>query len=386
MSAPVLPEGGRLLHIGPHKTGSTTLQAAFHQNRPALVEQGVHYAGRNAQPMTAAMVAAMDRTLPVGAADATNAWDRLVAEVDAATEPRTMISSEFFCEASPERIRMILDRLDPDRTRVVITLRPLVRILASQWQQYMQNKMITDYVAWLHKMFDEPEQTAITPSFWRRHRHDALVRRWSEAAGPDRVTVVAVDETDKLMLVRTFEEMLALTDGTLRPRNVTANRSLTFPEVELVRGFNAAYRRQGWSDGDYTKLVRFGAVRHLQERDPAPGEPRVLTPRWAVERAAEVQQEMVEVIAASGVQVLGRLESLTVGLDEAAIGENEPVTEVPADIAARFAAGLVKHLAEVPAKPPAPDRRIGPLEAAWRLRRESAKVAERLESLRADEG
>jgi len=35
------------------------------------------------------------------------------------------------------------------QTRVVITLRPITRILASQWQQYMQNRMVISYETWL---------------------------------------------------------------------------------------------------------------------------------------------------------------------------------------------------------------------------------------------
>lgn len=42
------PDGSVILHIGPHKTGTTTLQAAFHQNREPLEAQGVHYVGSRA--------------------------------------------------------------------------------------------------------------------------------------------------------------------------------------------------------------------------------------------------------------------------------------------------------------------------------------------------
>ena len=41
----LLPEGCRLIHIGPHKTGTTALQWAMHVARDSLHEQGVHYAG-----------------------------------------------------------------------------------------------------------------------------------------------------------------------------------------------------------------------------------------------------------------------------------------------------------------------------------------------------
>lgn len=40
----LLPAGSRLLHIGPHKTGSTAIQNAFFQVRKELDRYGAHYA------------------------------------------------------------------------------------------------------------------------------------------------------------------------------------------------------------------------------------------------------------------------------------------------------------------------------------------------------
>ena len=127
-------------------------------------------------------------------------------------------------------------------------------------------------------MLNKPDDGTVTPSFWKRHRHDRLIQRWADAVGLDNLTVIVVDESDRRMLVRTFEQLLGLTDGTLEPRDPGANRSLTYAEVELLRAFNRSFLDHGWSHADYTKLVRFGAARHLQERRPGPDEARVLTP------------------------------------------------------------------------------------------------------------
>jgi len=45
-----LPEGARLLHIGPQKTGTTSLQAAMHARRDDLARHGVVYAGKGMRP------------------------------------------------------------------------------------------------------------------------------------------------------------------------------------------------------------------------------------------------------------------------------------------------------------------------------------------------
>ena len=249
----------------------------------------------------------------------------------------------------------------------MITLRPLVRIFGSQWQQYMQNRMVISYETWLDAMLNKPEDGTVTPSFWKRHRHDRLVQRWADAVGADNLTVIVVDESDRRMLVRTFEELLGLTDGTLEPRDPGANRSLTYAEAELLRAFNRSFLDHGWSHADYTRLVRFGAARHLQQRRPGPDEPRVLTPAWAVERGSEIGAEMVR---HQGHRGPGDRLPRPAGRPGAApaVGDNPGEVEIPFEIAARFAAGLVNHLADIPG------RQAPPSGWSGRSRRSSGPV------------
>lgn len=362
-----LPAGTRLLHIGPHKTGTTTLQAAFHQSRDALEAQGVHYAGKRAHSMVAAMAAALDHSLPTFSTASLDRWEELLAEIHASTANQVVVSSEFYADASPARVRGIVDNIGRDQVHVVVTLRALTRILPSQWQQYMQNRFVISYSDWLEEMLVRTDTTDVTPSFWRRHRHDRLIRRWVDEVGPDRLSVVVVDEHDKTMLASAFERLLAVQPGTLQSAE-TANRSLTYPEVEMLREFNRHWRERDWSEADYTRLVRFGAARHLQQRRPDPNEERLLTPPWAVERALEVQREMVAEIEQMGVRVIGDLASLTDPALLKDVGENTPVTEVAGEVAARLTAGLVKAVAEIPRKDAGDNRVVGDLEAAARVR------------------
>ena len=46
MAAVLLELGTRLLHIGPHKTGTTAIQGALHLARERLTAEGVVYPGR----------------------------------------------------------------------------------------------------------------------------------------------------------------------------------------------------------------------------------------------------------------------------------------------------------------------------------------------------
>lgn len=306
----LLPAGTRLLHIGPHKTGTTALQSAFHTHRRELEAQGVHYTGPNRQPMGAAhVITGTPSPYADGKTPPESRWRDLVREVEGSTAQRVVISSEGFADAQPAGIERVVRELDRSRLRVVVTLRPLAALLPSQWQQYVQGGMTLAYDEWLQAMFDKPAGS-VSPSFWHRHRHDQLVARWAAAVGPERVTVIVGDEADHERQLRVFEQLLGLSAGTLMPEASLGNRSLTEPEVESLRAFNAAFRAEGLGTQLHNKVVRFGAAELLKQRTPAEGEPRIETPTWATERAASIAREIVDGIAAAGVHVVGDLETL----------------------------------------------------------------------------
>jgi hypothetical protein len=236
-------------------------------------------------------------------------WRDLVREVQGAGDNRVVISSEGFADADDDGIRTVIEDLGRERVHVVITLRPLASILPSQWQQYVQGGLTLDYDAWLDAMFSKPRGT-VSPSFWVRHRHDELVKRWAAVAGASNVTVIVADDADRDRQLRLFEQLTGLREGTLVPELDLSNRSLTLPEIETVRAFNLAYRAEGLGTQLHTKVMRFGAAEHLKRRTPAADEARIETPDWALQRAAEVAREIVDGIRASGVRVIGDLESL----------------------------------------------------------------------------
>ncbi len=186
------------------------------------------------------------------------------------------------------------------------TLRPLVRIMPSQWQQYVQNGLRTGYGPWLEHMLRKAPYEQPTPSFWRRHRHDRLVERWAAVVGPERVTVVVVDDRDREALLRDFETLLGLPERLLRAVPDTANRSLTLAETEMLRNLNKEFRGNELPDELYSRLVRNGAVMHMKNAcSPAPGDVKIGTPPWAVTAAAAIGAETAGRIGGLGVRVIG---------------------------------------------------------------------------------
>ncbi|MFE7277391.1 hypothetical protein [Streptomyces sp. NPDC057623] len=308
-----LPTGTRLLHIGPHKTGTTAIQGALFAARDEMARHGVAWPAPTRHPMEA-VLAACARTGMLGdTAPTERHWERLVEQVRATGRRTSVISSEFFADASDDEVAgRIVEQLGGDRVHVLVTLRPLARIMPSQWQQYVQNGLRMGYEDWLEHLLRKPPYDKPNPSFWHRHRHDRLVERWARVVGPERVTVVVVDDRDREGLMRTFEALLGLPARLLGFVPDAANRSLTLAETEMLRNLNKEFRANELPAELYSQLVRNGAVMHMKNTcTPGPGDVKISTPQWAVEAAAGIGAEAAERIEGMGVRVIGDMHLLS---------------------------------------------------------------------------
>ena len=310
MAADLLAAGTRLVHIGPHKTGTTAIQGALHLARERLAARGVVYPGRGRQPLWPVLAVTGQPALRGEPRPEITYWDHLVRDISAAGDKRVVLSSEFFAEADDTTARRVVEDLGGASVHVVVTLRSLTRILPSQWQQYLQNGYHFRYLEWLEGILSEPPRTP-TPGFWRRHRHDTLTARWAAAVGAENLTVIVIDESDRLMLLHIFESMLGLPSGFLLPEERAANRSLTVAEAELVRLLNEEFSRREWPERSYARFMRYGTVEQMKAaRQPSPEEPAIVTPAWALNRAAQISAEMAQNIKALGVNITGDISAL----------------------------------------------------------------------------
>ncbi len=339
---PAVPPGARLVHIGFNKTGTTSLQGALKLARGKLPAHGVVYPGeeryhkRPGVYISGAVGRLGDR--PTTEAD----WQELVDQVAAAGDNRVLISSEWLCQAPDAAVQRVVTELGGDKVHIVATLRPLVKILPSSWQQFLQNGLRVDYDKWLRGMLLEPPYDKPTPTFWQRHRHDVVLERWARYAGPDHVTAIVVDSSDHAKIFRQFEQLLDLPEGILVPEPPEKdNRSLSWPEAEVLRQVNDVFKKRGWPDSLYRSAVRSGFVSRLAHLRPNTTDlPKIGMPKWAAERAAEIGAEAAIAIAGLGIRVVGDLESL--GRMATDVDETDaPPALLPADVAAEAIIGAI---------------------------------------------
>lgn len=327
------PDNAIILHIGVHKTGSTALQSALAAARPQLREAGILYPGTDDAHHAAAW-AVTGFTLGFGE-EATSVrprnWSRLVRQ--ARKHPgRVVISSEFFGRMRPKAVQRVVAELGADRVHVVFAVRRLGDLLPSSWQQYLKTGFTVTYRDWLKDVLGKGAPTT-TKGFWSRADFAALVQRWSKVVPPDRITAVILDPSDRDLIFRTTEDLLALPSGWLDNyrAGTKANRSMTAPEAEAVRRLNEIVQeRIGWND--YAQRIRHGAIRTIVEhRVPPADEPRIATPKWALAKALRRQRRDHRRITRSGIEVVGNLDYLLTRPRAATI---VTVDSIPVDIAA----------------------------------------------------
>lgn len=341
---PPLPERARLLHIGIPKTGTTAVQSAAARARPELLDHGVLYPGRalnHLEPVCALMGRRFGWTSGGAGVPPRRRWSELMTEVSRHPRSRVLISHEFASESNDEQAPRFLGELG-DRTWVVITLRSVAALLGSSWQQYVKAGRRVAYESWLRDVLaDEPSSRAAR-LFHRRNDQPAIVRRWVEAAGTDRVIIVVADKHAPDLLLDAFSDLLALPRALLRSAARDAdsgeNRSMSWPEVEYLRRLNATVRgRLDWRQ--YEVWIRNGAVaRLLTSRRPGLSEPSVTLPAWATRRANAMAVSYAEAVAASGCRIIGDVSALAA---PGPTGELPPVHRIPTEVAVAATAGLV---------------------------------------------
>jgi hypothetical protein len=340
-----LPAGTRLLHIGIPKTGTTALQRAAAANREALLAHGVRYPGRTVNHREA-VCALMGRRLGWRGAGEwvpdRSLWDELVAELDADPVRRALVSHEFASESTVEQARRFADSLGPS-LHVVVTLRGFAHLLGSSWQQYVKAGRRRPLGRWLHDLLDDEPYKHAAQFFYQRNDQAAVVRRWIEVVGVDRVTVVIADKNQPTQLTDAFEDLLGISRGLLAADDsgFAANRSMSYPEAELVRRLNMVVRKPVISWHQYDPLVRNGGVaRMLENRRPGRHEPPVGLPDWAAEKATVRAREYADAIAATGCRVVGDLATLSAPVRS--LGRKLPkCDDVPIDAAVELAAGML---------------------------------------------
>lgn len=395
----LLPARTRLLHIGPMKTGTSSIQAAASSRREKLLAHGVRYPGRwfnHRRQLGALMGWSVDtwrRSGPLrpdlldvdkSGVPPHELWEELHAEISADHDRRIFLTHEFVSQVDDETAKRVLDGIGGP-VHVCVTLRAPGQIVPSLWAQGVRDDAQTEpYPGWLASFYGKDPQRPLADRYRRAYDQAELVARWTGLVGPKNVTVVIVDPSAPNRLTDTFESMLGLPAGMLAWGR--SNRSLTAPEAELFRRVNVELDERGADWRSQYDLIWKGAVQHgTQPRKPGPDEARMLLPEWAARIAEEDGRAFADRIAQSDVRVVGNLDDLAAPSPRADWPEMDTI---PLDIAVPALAAAVLAAQQGRRKAARQSRRDG--AELDRLRRQAAEhtcptFAQQVRSIPADQ-
>jgi len=342
-----VPDGGKLLHIGPPKTGTTAVQAALHRGRTVLEEQGVFNASPIRHPYAATRFAA-GHPLPHRTQIAERAWHEVAQRFRESTARATVLSSEALYRASPERARAIVEDLGGD-VRVVVTLRALAPQLRAQWQESFLHDGTSTFDGWMKAVLANDE---------RLHRTSprTALEAWAPVVGEDRILFMVGDPGDRGSLFRRFEALLGIAAGTLETPKLD-NAALSATGSEFLRQLNIVDRVKRDDPTSARAEIRRRGTWRLQHM-PGLQRDSVRVPQWAAARANEAAQTWIEQLEASSATVVGRLDDLLVEVDELPDHVATP-RQIDVTEAARFAHALtdaaVRHYERSMAAMPRPE-------------------------------
>ena len=297
-----------VLHIGAMKTGTSYVQQVLSVNRDVLAQQGVRWLGKTWFDQVEAVEQLMaTRRNPQGAVDR---WEALAAEAAAHDGPLAVVSMEFLSFATPEVAQRAVAAFEPNRVRVVLTLRDLARVLPAQWQELTQNRRdwtYRDYLAGVTAR--RPADNPCWRHFWYRQRWPRMLAAWQPTVAKGDFVVVTVPQSGappRLLMDRVAQA--AGYDPDPLDLDVFGNDSLGAVSAELMRRVTHEAGRRELTPAAF-KALKFDLAKNalsLRRRS----EPTIVLPRRVRSWVDRTSRELVEDVRVSKATMVGDLDEL----------------------------------------------------------------------------
>lgn len=352
---PPIPPDGLLLHIGVHKSGTTSLQETLRRSSRVLSEAEVLYQGPTLANWgrISSRVSDEDLSQPK--------FREFLGRVDA-HQGRVVVSSEFLCAATSDEADAWIGRLGQDRpVRVMVTIRSLADLLPSTWQETVKGPTKKyggrPYEEWLESvLLAEGRQRQ---AFWKRNNYPRILKRWGHAVGQENLIFVVADKSRPERALRVTERLLDIPSDSLLLAP-PANQSISYEEAELFRQI-----KLGAPEGLTTPQI-LGIrkeMRSTMKHSELRGNP-IPVPTWAAAEIRPVGSRFARELTASPAIVVGDASLIaepTVPIRES----GSPPEQVPMTLAVAAVMGALRDV--VPTSEMAEEASKGP-SAPWRSR------------------
>ncbi|MEO0564513.1 MAG: sulfotransferase domain-containing protein, partial [Chloroflexota bacterium] len=226
------------LHIGLHKTGTTSIQQSIRLNEEALTDLGFYIpeAGRVGVDGIHYGIAWSLMSGHINHKTYRGAYLELVDEIDKCDQEQVVVSSEDFCILDDEEVIKLRDYLDPvTDVRVMIYLRNPADWIISRWNQLIKQGMEV-------KGIDAYAQSFCL-TLTQGQIYEDVVNRWARAFGDTAITIKLYDDIigEGMRLTDDFWQTLGISADAIdtfeEPER--SNVSVSYPFVEFFRRLNS---------------------------------------------------------------------------------------------------------------------------------------------------
>lgn len=295
------------VHIGPPRTGTTSLQQLLWNNRKTLRSEGICLPGKVRGAQFAAITELVHgANVPAGEQASKGSWSELTGEILAHDGP-VVISHERLAASDRSTIARLLDDFAEREVHVVYTIRDLVAMTLSAYPAMLKNGIALTFEEHLARA------TAGVPEerVWNTRAGRAL-RRWGSVVPPHRMHIVTVPPrtAPRTLLWERFSSVIGHDPDNGTTETARTNESVGVVEADFLHRLNNL-AGDDWTP-EHQQFVRHVLTprllsqregqRKLQLRDP--------DARAALTRQTQV---LVEEITARGFHVVGDLKDLEVG-------------------------------------------------------------------------
>ncbi|HEY0888034.1 MAG TPA: hypothetical protein VGE38_00305 [Nocardioides sp.] len=294
-----------VLHVGLMKSGTSYVQDRMVAAPEELARHDVLFPGTTWRDQVVAVSDAIGvQKRAQGQFD--GAWERMADQVRA-WSGTAVISMEFLGPASEPGIAAVVGAFPAGTVEVVVTVRDLGRTLPAMWQESLKNGKSW---SWREYLAGVRRGEGPGTNFWRQQDAGAVVRRWSDAVGAARTTIVTLPPPGAAP--ETLWERFCEAAGVpvdCCPPVPASNESLGAASAALMRRVNDAVGDLPWPE--YSDRVKFGLAKTVLAGHRSAEETiGVRVPRWVRRRAAALRAELSRLVDA-GVRVVGDLDDLT---------------------------------------------------------------------------
>ncbi len=178
------------MHIGPHKTGTTTIQFSMNFNKSILAKSSVYYpnSGLVSDSLPGHHNLAWELSGNYRFSKKHGTWADLNTELEQISYDKIILSSEDLCTLPREKILQIQDYLKDYDVFIVTYVRRQDQRLQSAWSEKI--KSIKDDTVWL----SFPDYLAQADYEFPYYDYFALIQKWSDVFGRDKIIVRVLEK------------------------------------------------------------------------------------------------------------------------------------------------------------------------------------------------